>query len=230
VAVAAFTTNSLRTRKKPEAANVDMQIDSNRIRTEREQRAWSQEHLAEVAGLSLRTIQRVETTGSTSFETARALAAVLELDLSALRAPEAVPQEGAPKRRSIVRGLRYLGVAASLVIALGAFFVRDAVAGDISLDVTLELNAEKLGEHNLVANEGKSAEIRHEGKLRLFVNPIVTSDGSILLSMRVEEPSGSKWVEVGEPRIMVVNGTQGQVKVTSPRGNVYRIAITPRRR
>jgi len=61
------------------------------------------------------------------------------------------------------------------------------------------------------------------------VNPIVTSDGSILLSMRVEEPSGSKWVEVGEPRIMVLNGNQGEVKVTSPKGNVYRIAIRPRR-
>jgi transcriptional regulator with XRE-family HTH domain len=221
--------NSLRTHTQPEAANVDMQIDSNRIRTEREQRAWSQEHLAEVAGLSLRTIQRVETTGSASFESAKSLAAVFELDVAALRAPEVAAPEVAPLRRSVVSGLRYLAVAASLMVALGAFFMRDAVAGDVALDVVLELNAEKLGEHKLVTNEGKSAEIRLEGQVRLFVNPIVTSDGSILLSMRVEEPSGSKWVEVGEPRIMVLNGNQGEVKVTSPKGNVYRIAIRPRR-
>ena len=55
-----------------------MQLDSTRIRMERERRAWSQEHLAEVAGLSLRTIQRVETAGSALFETAKSLAAVLE--------------------------------------------------------------------------------------------------------------------------------------------------------
>lgn len=200
-----------------------MQLDSKRIRLERERRAWSQEHLAEVAGCSLRTIQRVESSGCASFETAKAIAAVLELELPALHAPAAV------ERRPLWRGVRYFGLAASLILALGIFFMRDAVAGEVMLDIALELNNEKLGQHQLVANEGKSAEIRLEGQLRLFVNPIVTSDGSILLSMRVEEPSGSRWVEVGEPRIMVANGNQGEVKVTSDKGNVYRIAIRPRR-
>ena len=40
---------------------MDMQIDASKIRAGRERRAWSQEQLAEVSGLSLRTIQRVET-------------------------------------------------------------------------------------------------------------------------------------------------------------------------
>jgi hypothetical protein len=44
-----------------------------------------------------------------------------------------------------------------------------------------------------------------------------------------QEPSGSRWVEVGDPRIMVSNGNQGEVKVTSDKGNVYRIQIRPRR-
>ena len=38
----------------------NMKIDAKQIRRLREERAWSQEHLATVAGLSLRTIQRVE--------------------------------------------------------------------------------------------------------------------------------------------------------------------------
>ena len=71
--------------------------------------------------------------------------------------------------------------------------------------------------------------MRHEGEVRLFVSPLVTEDGSILLSMRIEEPSGTRWVEIGEPRIMVLNGNEGQVKVTSPKGNVYQISIRPRR-
>ena len=70
---------------------MDMQIDPNRIRTEREHRAWSQEHLAEAAGISLRTIQRVETTGAASFETARSLAAVLGVDVADLRADAVSP-------------------------------------------------------------------------------------------------------------------------------------------
>ena len=132
-------------------------------------------------------------------------------------------------RRGGVRNWGYLGLAASLLLALGVFLAPNAHAGEVTLNVTLELNEEKLGDHQLVATEGKSAEIRLDGQVRLFVNPIVTADGSILLSMRVEEPNGTKWMEVGKPRIMVANGTQGQVKVTSPKGKVYRIAITPRR-
>jgi transcriptional regulator with XRE-family HTH domain len=208
---------------------MDMQIDASKVRAERERRAWSQEQLAEVAGLSLRTVQRVETSGSASFETAKAMAAVLELEVAALRAPAEASQQATPEHRREVWGLRYLGVAASLLIALGVFLMRDAVAGEVMLVVALELNNEKLGQHQLMANEGKSAEIRLEGQVRLLVNPMVTSDGSILLSMTVQEPSGSHWVEVGDPRIMVANGNQGEVKVTSDKGNVYRIQIRPRR-
>jgi transcriptional regulator with XRE-family HTH domain len=208
---------------------MDMQIEASKVRAERERRAWSQEQLAEVSGLSLRTIQRVETSGSASFETARALAAVLEVDVSTLRAPIQVVETAASQQRGGARKWSYLGLAASLLLALGFFLAPNAHAGEVTLNVTLELNEEKLGDHQLVATEGKSAEIRLDGQVRLFVNPIVTADGSILLSMRVEEPSGQKWVEIGEPRIMVANGTQGSVKVTSPKGKVYRIAITPRR-
>ena len=120
-------------------------------------------------------------------------------------------------------------VAAALVLGLGILFVGNAVAGDVMLDVGLSLNSEKLGQRQLVAPEGKSAEIKLEGQVRLFVNPIVTQDGSILLSMRLEEPAGNKWVEVGEPRVMVGNGNEAVVRVTSPKGNKFEIAIRPRR-
>ncbi len=52
---------------------MEMNVDSNLIKSERHRRAWSQDHLAEVAGLSLRTIQRVEKTGTASYESAQSL-------------------------------------------------------------------------------------------------------------------------------------------------------------
>src|SRR5215468_4968867 len=64
---------------------MDMRIDAKKIRAERERRAWSQEHLATVSGLGLRTIQRIEKTGAASFESARALAAVFEVSVADLR-------------------------------------------------------------------------------------------------------------------------------------------------
>jgi transcriptional regulator with XRE-family HTH domain len=55
------------------------------------QRGWSQEQLAEVAGLSVRTIQRIERGQTPSAESLKALAAVLEVDFGALREAHMTP-------------------------------------------------------------------------------------------------------------------------------------------
>ncbi len=56
----------------------------NRIKEHRLARAWSQEQLAELAGISTRTVQRLENGEQASLETLSALAAVLELRVSDL--------------------------------------------------------------------------------------------------------------------------------------------------
>lgn len=63
---------------------MDMKLNAERIRALREQRAWSQEHLATVAGLSTRTLQRIESGATASKETCLALAAALEAPMSAI--------------------------------------------------------------------------------------------------------------------------------------------------
>ena len=55
------------------------------------QRGWSQEQLAEIAGLSVRTIQRIERGQTPSAESLKALAAVLEVDFGALREAHMTP-------------------------------------------------------------------------------------------------------------------------------------------
>lgn len=62
----------------------DMSINAEQVRALRESRGWSQEHLAEVAGLSLRTIQRVEAEGKGSRETKLSLAAAFDVPLGRL--------------------------------------------------------------------------------------------------------------------------------------------------
>ena len=49
---------------------MDVQVDGELIRSEREKRAWSQEHLAGAAGIGVRTIQRIEATSVASYESA----------------------------------------------------------------------------------------------------------------------------------------------------------------
>ena len=54
------------------------------IKRLRQQRYWSQEQLAEFSGLSLRTIQRIESSNKLSFESLRGLAAVFEIEVATL--------------------------------------------------------------------------------------------------------------------------------------------------
>jgi transcriptional regulator with XRE-family HTH domain len=56
-----------------------MQINSKILIELRKKRAWSQSELAEVTGLSLRTVQRIEKSGTASLESVKAFAAVFEL-------------------------------------------------------------------------------------------------------------------------------------------------------
>jgi len=52
------------------------------IKKERNVRAWTQTQLAEIAGVNLRTIQRVERDGTASFDTLMGIATAFDIDLS----------------------------------------------------------------------------------------------------------------------------------------------------
>jgi transcriptional regulator with XRE-family HTH domain len=58
---------------------MDMRVDADRTRLERTNRAWSQEHLANVTELGLRTGQRVESGGTASNESISEIASAFEV-------------------------------------------------------------------------------------------------------------------------------------------------------
>jgi transcriptional regulator with XRE-family HTH domain len=62
----------------------EMKLDPQKIRQLREERSWTQEHLATVAGLSLRTVQRIEREGNGSSDSRLSLAAAFGVDLAAI--------------------------------------------------------------------------------------------------------------------------------------------------
>jgi len=61
-----------------------MKIDTDKIRRWREERFWSQEHLAELAGIAPRTVQRIESGETASRDSIMALAAAFNVDARAL--------------------------------------------------------------------------------------------------------------------------------------------------
>ena len=177
---------------------MDMKVDSSFVRRQRERRAWSQEHLAEVTGLGLRTIQRIETTGAASYESVRSLAAVLGVDVAALRVEAPIP---APSRRGVpLRPL--LGVFAALVTGGALLFATRSFADQVLVDVGVRLNSTEPGSRavdtsewftQFVVDEGTLApnvnDLRLE-KLRFTIVPKLLPDGLILIEMQIFERQG----------------------------------------
>jgi transcriptional regulator with XRE-family HTH domain len=111
---------------------MDVQVDGELIRTEREKRAWSQEHLAGAAGIGARTVQRIEAGGTASYETVRAISAAFDIPIDRLMAARAsTPGSAAVARTPPARlrlAARWLGatvVMALLAGASGFFLLQD---------------------------------------------------------------------------------------------------------
>jgi transcriptional regulator with XRE-family HTH domain len=102
----------------------DMKLSAKTIKRLRAERAWSQEQLAEIADVSLRTIQRVESDGSASRETRMALAAAFDIDLLDLAEPEgttpAPPSPALSPIDATPKQYRVVGLIALLAAILSA--------------------------------------------------------------------------------------------------------------
>ena len=73
----------------------------------RQERSWSQDYLAELSGLSLRTVQRIESSGKATRDSTSALAEAFKIDRSALEIELALSKSsnGWKRRPAWVRAL-----------------------------------------------------------------------------------------------------------------------------
>ena len=79
-----------------------MMIQSDIVRGQRQKRGWTQQQLAELADLSLRTVQRIEAQGVASNESVSALSAVLEIPRESLLVPTAPSERVARAERKLL--------------------------------------------------------------------------------------------------------------------------------
>ena len=88
------------------------------------QRGWSQEQLAELSGLSVRTIQRLERGQPASLETLKALGAVFDVDVSTLQEPDMSLSADTPiKPASVPAAEAEEALAFAHVRSIKAFYV-----------------------------------------------------------------------------------------------------------
>jgi len=88
------------------------------LKKHRLDRAWSQDHLAMVAGVSLRTVQRAEKGEACSFETIRALAGAFDLTVAEINHSEAASKDGRSVKANKSWG--FWGVTAGFISSYAA--------------------------------------------------------------------------------------------------------------
>lgn len=97
------------------------------------QRGWSQEQLAEVSGLSVRTIQRLERGQPGSLESLKALAAVFEIDLNRLQEPAVDTPQAANVRADEALALAHVRKVKGFYIHLSQYVIVIAALTAINL-------------------------------------------------------------------------------------------------
>ena len=215
---------------------MDMRVDSAFIKVQREQRGWSQEHLAEVTGLGLRTIQRIEASGSASYESAQALAAVFGVVVADLR----IDEPAGPVLRLSVPLRPLLGVLAAVVTGGALLVATRSFADQVLMDVSVARKTTTPGSSAVDTSEWMTQFIVDDGtlvpnvndlrlqELRFSIVPKLLPDGKILVEMRIFEQQGDAEVLVAEPRLVTADGQVVEV-VTGNDARSFRFTITPRR-
>jgi len=104
--------------------------DAKSIKRWREERHWSQEHVAEMAGIGLRTLQRIENGDTASRESVMALAAAFNVDIGAL-VDDPIKQQALEAKEKATKGLAALML--SFMIHLASYLLGMVVFAAISL-------------------------------------------------------------------------------------------------
>jgi len=201
-----------------------MQIDGNWIRQQREQRAWSQEHLAQVSGLGLRTIQRIESTGSGSAESALALASVFGTSVKNFASP--------PKPKRKIGEFRRLAAAGVLVAGgFTAFLIaRGAIAEQVELAIGFSEDGAKLEERSVVVEDGHDLALNLNQSVRAVVTPEkveIAGQDKLVVSFRIyEETIGGDSSLIGSPELLLEEDVNWVLEIdNAPSGKVYRIVV-----
>lgn len=194
---------------------MDMKINKEIVRRERELRAWTQSHLAEVADLSMRTVQRIERTGDASMESASALAAALNLELVVLMASQDVADVAIPATPRRYKLWSALGLIGSSLVALGWWST--AAAEQVMVSLSIERGEQIYSDIMLLNEIGKEGEMELENQFRMLVNTARQGE-HLLLSAKIYHFSDGEYRLFSSPTMLVGNEQPASMRVIFPDG------------
>ena len=171
---------------------MDMKINRDVLIQARSARAWSQQQLADVSGISLRTIQRIEKSGVASNDSLQGICAAFNKEPTYF----IVHTGQAAKQKNLVKMV--LGIMVAALLTLGGTYFSWASAE------TIVLNIEYRGEHLATGdvNEvildyqveiGRTAKLQLPNDFVLVILPRNTRDG-IMLNLTLKSSRGESLI------------------------------------
>lgn len=202
---------------------MDMKINKEMLRRERELRAWTQSHLAEVADLSMRTVQRIERTGDVSMESASALAAALNLDLAALMASSDVADTAVLTKPRRYRLWSLLGLIGSMLVALGWWST--AAAEQVMVSLSIERGEHVYSDMMLLNDIGKEGEMKLDDQFRMLFNTQRQGE-YLLVNANIYHFAGSEYQLLSSPSMLVADQQPASMHLVLPDGERVNFQLT----
>ncbi len=103
---------------------MEMKLNVEKLKKLRESKAWSQSHLSDVSGISLRTIQRIEKSGIASPESTKSICSAYEILVADVIYRDEISIDSKPAFLSKVKSqLKYINKEATILSFLIAFII-----------------------------------------------------------------------------------------------------------
>ncbi|WP_346836603.1 helix-turn-helix transcriptional regulator [Microbulbifer sp. SAOS-129_SWC] len=200
---------------------MEVKVNAQKITSLRATRAWSQQQLADIASVSLRTIQRIEKSGNASHESVKSLSAAFSIR------PEDLLIQETQKFSLEKLGKRYIAA----MFALGAaslLYASLSSASPIMLKVEASSNNEQLASIHLLNEEGDHSEMRVENRLKIDISAEQTPENQIRLKTRVYEfKEKLGYVNVASPILLTEFNKSAGIKFIAADGVPIEIQVTP---
>jgi len=200
---------------------MEMRVNTSLIIEKRKLKAWSQQHLADISGLSLRTIQRIENTGNGSLDSIKAIASAFSM-LPAEVMQQELKYSVAPKKVFSIFGFL------SGLLATGFLYSSLANADTIALDVLLSASESEEYEIRMEEEYGNNMEVNIRPNLKLVFIPEIINEGEVEIIIKAYDTSGEQaGVELGSNSIVALENEASSIVLLASNGLSYSLNITP---
>ncbi|MGA4607655.1 helix-turn-helix transcriptional regulator [Pseudoalteromonas maricaloris] len=193
---------------------MEMQINKQLIKLKRVERAWSQSELAQVSGLSLRTIQRIEKSGAASLESIKALAAVYEVNVMEIQ------HQPKPKGAKLIR--KAAAFLAGTAVMAASIFTLTASAKPVMVDLMLTSQGQTLADVQVLNEEGAFSEFVFSDKLKIRLTSKIEQENQVKIVTEIYSLSSEGQVLIASPSVTVQHQKQAEVHFDD-----YQLSLSP---